>query len=572
MRRSRLAHAAGVLMMAATVVLVSVCASAQVKREPPRQGPRGPRATAPRPDTTVRQPEAQLPKIELPEFDITGNLVNGVIPGAKDEIDDESGLDPLSRQAGVGPREAGQSDQLLGWKDRGAFSMYPAGLNGQATVGYGSFISPFMDAWYGQTYPANDFLVRAGYASSEGHVANADYRKGFGDLAVGWQMPEEAGLIAGSSFRGRLSIHGNGYRLYGSAEPTLRRTVTDLNASVGFQGMRFDETAIETRFSFGNAWVDDNRSIHETVFGAQVAAAKVVDGFGLDGDLGFWFSSTNLQSATASPNYSRLALSVRKEVGGNVELMAGFGFFLFRGSDTKTAGRFYPRAAIAWHWDNWVTLFMRFDPSVRRTTLPGVFEDNPYAANNLRLRHGEFFNNLSFGAEMDPGSSLHLRLAMQYQQAHNAIMYVDTARAGEWDLQYDGTASYYGFIAEASFTPTESDLLSASLKVGGSRNSLTGHMIPYVAPVMLDAYYEHRFPFRLTLAAAVRVVGIRYADPLSVRRLDSFMLLDVRAEYVFAPRWKGFLQVENLAGMRNQWWEGYVGLPRTGALGVSYAW
>jgi hypothetical protein len=559
------------VVVAATFVLIAITASAQVKPEPPRQSPRGPRAPALRGDSTARQPEAQLPKIELPEFDITGDLVNGVVAGAKDEIDDESGLDPLSRQAGLGSREAGQSDQLDG-KDRGAFSSFSEGLNGQARVGYGSFNTPLMDAWYGQTYPANDFLLRAGYASSDGHVTHGDYRKGFADLAVGFQMSEDAGLVAGSSLQGRLGIRGNGYRLYGSTHPAVRRTVNDLNASVGLKGLQFDDTAVETRLFLGNAWIDDSVSAHETVLGAQIAAAKAVDGFGVDGDLGFWVSSTNLPAAAANPNYSRLALSVRKEVARNIEVMGGVGFFLFRGSDTKTAGRFYPRAAIAWRADDWVTLFMRFDPSVHRTTLAGVFEENPYAVNTIGLRHSEFFNDLSFGADMDPGSSLHLHLAMEYQQAQNGIMYVDTARTGEWDLAYDGTASYYAFVAEGSFTPSESDLLSASVRVGGSRNSLTGHAIPYVAPVTVDACYEHRFPFSVTLATAARIVGIRYADPRSERRLDPFLLLDVKADYMFAPRWKAFLQVENLAGMKNQRWEGYAGLPRTAALGVSYAW
>ena len=565
-------HQAGIVVMAATFVLIAITASAQLKPEPPRQSPRGPRAPVLRSDSTAREPEAQLPKIELPEFDITGDLVNGIVAGAKGEIDDESGLDPLSRQAGLGSREAGQSDQLLAWKEGGVSPSFPEGLNGQAKVGYGSFNTPFMDAWYGRTSPASDFLLRAGYASSDGHVTNADYRKGFGDLAVGFQMSEDAGLVAGSSLQGRLGIRGNGYRLYGSVHPAVRRTVNDLNASVGLKGLRFDDTSVETRLFLGNAWVDDSVTTHETVLGFQIAAAKSVDGYGIDGEAGFWVGSTNLQSATADPNYSRLLLSVQKEVAKDIEVMVGFGFFLFRGSDTKTAGRFYPRAAIGWRADDRVTLFVRFDPSVHRTNLAGVFEENPYAANTLSLRHGEFFNNLSLGADIDPGSSLHLHLAMEYQQAHNAPMYLDTARAGQWGLSYDGTASYYAFVAEASFAPVGSDLLSASVRVGGSRNSLTGHAIPYVAPVTLDACYEYRFPFSVTLATAVRIVGVRYADPQNTRRLDPFMILDVRAEYMFAPLWKAFLQVENLAGMKNQPWEGYLGLPRTAALGVSYAW
>jgi outer membrane cobalamin receptor len=119
---------------------------------------------------------------------------------------------------------------------------------------------------------------------------------------------------------------------------------------------------------------------------------------------------------------------------------------------------------------------------------------------------------------------------------------------------------------------TDADLFTATVRALVSNNSVTDEKLPYLAPLRIDGGYAHWFPFGLLVAGDLEVIGSRSPDLRASRTLDTFVLLDLSAEYGFLPGWRVLGRVANLLGTRHEWWEGYVALPRTGELGITYSW
>ncbi|MDH3251731.1 MAG: hypothetical protein OEM41_03005, partial [Ignavibacteria bacterium] len=114
-----------------------VAVSAQEKKEPSRR--HSPAVTEPS-DSTSRP----LPKIDLPEFVITGNEVIDFKEFSKTGVDQSLSLKDESPQAGLN-REPVTADLGGSWKEKAAFSAPAGGLNGRFSAGYGSFGTPSFD-------------------------------------------------------------------------------------------------------------------------------------------------------------------------------------------------------------------------------------------------------------------------------------------------------------------------------------------------------------------------------------------------------------------------------------------
>jgi hypothetical protein len=124
-------------------------------------------------------------RIALPEF-------------SKDPAEEGSGLDPLLGPRGPGTRDAPVIDFGGGVKEGLGADTVPEGLSGRASVGYGSFDTPWFEGWFGRTSGAMDFLMKAGYASSGGHRPHAGFRKGHGEFRAGWSLPDDASFLPGA--------------------------------------------------------------------------------------------------------------------------------------------------------------------------------------------------------------------------------------------------------------------------------------------------------------------------------------------------------------------------------------
>lgn len=73
-----------------------------------------------------------------------------------------------------------------------------------------------------------------------------------------------------------------------------------------------------------------------------------------------------------------------------------------------------------------------------------------------------------------------------------------------------------------------------------------GKWLPRRPRQAANASITYAFPFGLSLAAAARYSGEAYDDAANARRLDDYVLVDLRAEYAISPRLRVFARVENI--------------------------
>lgn len=551
-----------VILCATSITMVS----GQEKKEPP------PRRVVLPADSVSPAMNTKLPKIELPEFVITGKEAIDLPEVSKTPVDDQVVNTPLRVAATPGKREPGFTDFGGIQKSQAGFSDLGNGYNGKAEVGYGTYATPYFDAWFGNSYPSADFLLKAGYRSSGGHVSNADFRVGYASLAGGTHLSGDAGDFSGNRVQGRIAMRGNSYHLYGSTTPALQRTVTDFDAGLSMSSSSGAMIPYTAKLALESGSLKDVSKTMETSLGGELDATHEIDDVELRGSAALWKSFYSAQSATAGPFYTQFAGTASYRLGTSVSIRGGLSFYLYRGSDTRTSGRLYPQLGISWYAAERLTVYAKFDPSIQRTSLASMAGISPYMATDVSLRHAVQFTNFSLGAESEISPKIQSRVSLNYTQTDDVPVFVDLNSARIWDVIYLGTTRIVSLNGELYANLTNADNLGASLAVRSNRNSETGNRNPYFASFLSSVSYQHRFEFGLSLGSTLQIVGSQSADLADTRALPAFVVFNVSAEYVIIPRWRAMLTLSDIFNQRQTLWEGYAGLQRTVSIGTSFVW
>jgi len=546
------------------IVVVSVCA--QEKREPPRR-----QVSLPG-DSLDLKGSDRLPKIDLPEFVITGKEIIDLPVFSKTSVDEYNVFDAATRTKGPGYRESTRVELGGSPKEQIGFSPVTGGFNGKVIGGYGSFQTPYFDGWFGKTFSTSDFLLKAGFTSSGGHIPNADFRKGYSGISGGFYLPEGSSFAGGGRLQGNARIQGATYRLFGSRTPDRRRTLGRFASDISFSSTSQGALQYVSAVHLHNASLSDSVTSRETILGIELNAGREFKSFEVTGGIGLWSNSYSAASASSDPYLFHARLSVRHRVAGQLDIVAGGSAYLFQGSDTKRLGRAFPMLGVLWYTNQRLTLSARFEPYVRRATLFAMVEDNPYLFNDVRIRHPEYYNVFSLAAEGEISNTIRTRVSFDYTQVRSYPMYSDPAFSGVWTAEYFGNNRLLSFNGDIYLDIAEDGYFAASLKVRGSRNSRTEESIPYYPALLVSGLYTHRFGVGLAVTPSLQVIGKRFTDVRNTHSLPSYALLSVEAEYPIVERLTAALVIHNLLDADQRRFDGYAGLPRTLSLGVGFSW
>lgn len=552
---------AAALLLTAALAAVQP-AGAQEKLQPPARD-------ALAPDTSAVR-EEPLPRIDLPEFQITGKERIALPEFSKDAAEEGSGLDPLLGPRGPGTRDAPVIDFGGGVKEGLGADTVPEGLSGRVTAGYGSFDTPWFEGWFGSATGATDFLMKAGYVSSGGHRPHAGFRKGHGEFRVGWSLPDDASFLPGSRLDAAVGLHGDGYRLYGSRVPDRRRTVTRFRTDLSLQSAVPDFFGYTAAVHVQAVGVTDSIRARSTSVGLDLSAERELGDVMLRGTAGFWIDAYETPSSPADPVLAHLGAAARVRLREDLDAEAGIALHRFRGSDGEGRTRLAPRLGVSWYPASGLTLFARFESSVLRNGLGGLVERNPYIVSDPRIRHEERPVVLSAGAEVDMAGEVRATAVLEYTRARSLPLFLDGERGGVWTPEYAGVTRTLGLrsVVRAGFG--DGHTASVSLVFQGARNSFLDAAPPYVPSAAVAATYGYRFPFGLTAGGSLQVVGERPAG--DGRVVPGFALLDLTTSITVAGGLTLTGTVTNLLNPSCAWWEGYGAPPRGVGVSLSHSW
>lgn len=531
--------------------------------------------------TEKKEPEARqvelsteqnptLPKIELPEFVITGIAQLSVPDVQKNGIEERSFLADLSSYStAVGARERETVELENRQREILAMQQFPV-LNGRLRASLGNYFTPQIDLWLGRLTPEYDYQGGAGYHRTKGYAANTDQSGGSAHVKGG--LTFMAGALQGGRLGADAGWATENYRFFGSTIPTARRTHTNARFGVSIASPSSGNVYWDATIGYRYDTVDDDgigTQQHRTSVEGFIDAP--FGAFALRGSLGY---RSALLSGTLSESISLFDVGLGTSrywlkkffVQGAARLVVA------RGMLNQHLTRVYPDVSVGYSFEGKHLFSLTYSGAVEFLDLPAAFAKYPYLAAGSVYRHSDRARQTVVALESDWSPSLRTRLDAAYEDVYDYPLYGDTLNTGIGQLIYGGKTRLLSFRAEgfAKFTPN--DYVGTKVVIRSTRNSLTERAVPYLPTVEVVGTYTHAFPFGLHTSLQATYHGQRETDLATSRKLGGYLLIGLGADYEPFSSLRVFLNLHNITNKRYEWWRGYPASPFLISAGASYRW
>ncbi len=539
---------------------------AQEKKEPPQR------------DVTVPdQTKAPLPKIDLPEFLITGQETIDLPVSSKSIFEEDKVYIPGTEVPGQ--KDAGADVEAKQQKDFAE----PAGqMNGKVIGGMGNYTSPFMEGWFGKNYDGGGVLFQANYASSSGQVTDANWQKTGIGIQGNYLSPQSFGMLAGSRLNGGLNFSGETYRAYGSADPSQQRTLNDVRVNLGLASRTTGADILDepldysARISWRGTSLNDSLNSSQDDFGLLLSGSTRKNDIQLHGSLEYVASGVSMQlpanAETHSPQWFDLRLSGEKLFLPELQASLTLQQFIYQGNLSAASGRFYPGAQLRYFMSDAATVYLSIAPTVERNTLASLVNADKYIRNVLELRPSEVPFAFTLGSEYTFSDKFSGDGSLSYSSIRDFPVFIELNSAKVWDVMYLPKVDVARLTLEGSYTFTQEN----SATVTGSLNSTHAQDLSNTAPniPMLTVSGVYRRSFSSGIAAEI------FAEYFSKRWKDfahsgaNAGHIDVggKVEYQLLDDLRAVMQLDNILDGQYDVWDGYVERPLFISLGVTYKW
>ena len=550
---------------------------AQEKKEPPSRS-----VQVEEKDSVGTLAEKKLPKIDLPEFVITGRERVDLPLSSKLEQADEQGTQLYpSRLMMLGDKESGGLAELS--EKSGTLRFRNSeNFDGMLNLGYGRFNLTYGEAWYGKRFVEGDFGIHGNYQAHNAYVDHADASEGSFDASGGLYLPQRLALLGGSEVTGQFAYEGKKYQFFGSPTPSLQRTLNNFQVGLSLH------SASLTPFTYGSSvrlrrlTLRDKDQSREDDLSLGLRANGEAAGWQLRGELNYDADFLDQSIPGNDPHYLKVTGGFRKLLFSNLDLSGGIVFYLYRNSDSGFKSRVYPDLMVQYYLDRQLTLFMQFEPSVERNSLLRAVSENRYIGNDVQINHQGVYVDFASGVQFDILSRGTGRVYFKYQSIRDFPLYIDPSTLNyvlifptpyaDWAVRYDGTTRLSSLNGEVLVDMTKMDHVSGTMTILSTNNSFTGDRVPYLAPVTITGSYLHQFAFGLSTQVAVSLVGERPIGLSGGPMLSSYFLLNASAEYVFGKGFSIFLRLNNIFDEHYSIWNRYQELPFSVLGGITVKW
>jgi len=549
---------------------------AQEKKEPPSKP-----VQVETNDSSRTLAEKRLPKIELPEFDITGR--ERIELPSTSKIDEGGGhgiyVDP-SRLTTVGDKESEEHMKLSQKPGAGLFRGTRS-FDGKLNLGYGRFRLKYGEAWYGRRFPEGDFSLHGSYRAHDAYIDHADANAGSFDASGGLYLPQRIVFLGGSKVSGEFAYEGEKYRFFGSPTPSLERTLNNVQVGLHLQSKSASPVTYESWARFRRLIVRDRDKSREDDLSLGARVNGETRGWQLRGEFIFNADFLDQSIKGKDPNYLKAGGGFRK-LFGNFDISGEIDYYLHRNSNSNFISKLYPNLLVQYYLDHDLTLFAQFKPSVERNTLLRAVSDNRYIGNDVQINHQDVYVDIAGGIQFDILSRGTGRVYFKYQRIRDFPLYIDPSvlyylmifptPSSDWAVEYDGVTRLTSLNGEILLDLTPADHVSGTLTIRSTHNSFTGDDVPYLAPVTITGNYTHEFPFGLSTQIGVRFVGDRPIALTGGPRLASYSLLYASAEFSITKGFGIFLQLSNILDKRYAIWNAYQEIPFSLLGGITVKW
>ncbi len=553
-----------------SIIVVSISISQETeKREPEKKGIDLQNVQTPKSETP-------LPKIDLPEFVITGNEKIDLQIESKSEEDEDRIFSPSLPTPGERPMNVGEA---LSPKQIKSFTKTPGALNGKVFAGIGFYQTPQFDGWFGQYDPISSFVLNGYYSESQGHLDDAGFwRGGFGARGT-YALPESSALLPYAQINGEMKYGRDSYRSFASRSPFRVRDLSGIEVNGGI-GSRY---SLPYKALTG---FDYNGKIGWGYFSASDSEKSTEGEFFLLGTATTRFLTMSLrgQAEYRMINYTMDIPGLQTghwlvlRADGNQLLIPSLQIsfalqqFIYRGNAGAAAGRLYPQIELKYSFTESALMYYGFAPSVERNTLSSLIKQNKYIDFNALIVPTDTRVNLYAGMEYSPVEYITTTVKLSYKHLNNYPTFYDKDSAKVWEVLYLSDVRSTKFDISTLFRLNQRQNVTAYASVQTVRQKDSSGMLPHLPKFTFGTVYHHFFDFGLHAEAFVEFNSSRYTDFGNTHSNAGYLFTGVKADVELFTQFRGFAELNNLINQHYYVWNGYQERTVFLLLGVSYHW
>lgn len=529
------------------------------------------------PPVTSFKPDTSLPKVNVPEFVITGKAQSDVARFNKESAEIDSSYFQGKTLAGLGmdipvnqslslQSSATQRGDLFARVSTGSYVTTSYLLSGSGGIGdtrlNGSLSGDYTSGYTPQTMQ-RDFSIQAGVSKD-------------------MQFDESAK----TSNSANIGYSRASYFLYGTGIPDLLRRTNQFN--LGFRSdMNFGNFPLAAGLSFDRFSVQDYwKDVQSTVDVNLATIFQMTSGsIDLNGDFHFGDHGTtppsNVLPSISGINQPFYDFNLGAAYGnsfGDFSYSIGLTYFQYADDSSSGIAKLYPDLRGTYKISDRVSLFTRFYGKVDDPGLSTSFNRNSYLDANFPMRNSQEYANFTIGGnwiatdEISVSPEFNIDASRFYPvfvTFPSAMIGTDTSHADN-ELLYANKATVFTTSISARYKKDKFGA-DATLNVrSGTADSLSS--IPNLAPFDLTIGGNYQITPQFSFGAYVFVLSGRYSDLALKNRLNSVWLLNFHLTYDLKLGQfpiEIFADGKNILDQKYFIWQGYQEFPIRLFIGVS---
>lgn len=427
----------------------------------------------------------------------------------------------------------------------------------------GFYSLPDLDILYATPIENGIFRTKLNGFYNRQFVDNSDNYKLAGGADLLYWTDINSSFLPGTQFRLNTDLSTQGYKFYGSNNPTEKRSLSKLFGNINIKN------EYNSSFLF-----KVNVSNNFTSLGGENFKENLID-LSLNTllrlafvNVGFSSNYKNVSISNDTSSHKELNyFSIRPTAGFQFTSLAkgSFGFTISRSAQDKFI---MPYAELAVKLAPNFTFLGEFNPTAEFYSPANFLSKNPYfdvvKSTNLFIKKSMQYQ---LTVKYEYQRFFEINCGFKYFSS-DSLPYFYEKEKGKYSLKFSDVKSMTPFV-NFNFYPGPYGFFFGSLEINAAQND-TGQTFPYVPTFKLTANYGYTFSEVLTSSLNLIYAGKTYTEINNINKFDNYINLGLSLAYNFDQRFDFFVRFENLLNNKNYFWNNYQEKPFDIILGVKY--
>ena len=532
------------------------------------------------PPVTTFNPDTSLPKVQVPEFVITGKAEIELPRAYKPSIEIDSSY---------------FQDKNL----PGTVVNVPVGLSlsRQQQVGNNGFPNLFVKASIGH-YTTTNYVVSGAAETGGGFVVNGSVNGGYSGGFIPFTMRRNVSVLAGiskdlqfdqssmSSNSIEFGYSRSSYFLYGQLGPTspYLRQNDDINLKLN-SNMDLQNVPLAVGLTFDRSSIVDYWDAVESSIALDASTQIPVSSGWIGGHGTVQFGTHTVDAVTPSPvitlylpssnvNRSLYRINLGADYASaaldrDFSFSIGLNYFQYRDDSSSGIAKLFPDIRLNYRLSSESALFARYTGTIRQSGLSDLVSTDRFIDASVPLLSTQEYGLIAVGSRVAISNEVSLTPQFNVDLARYYPMFISGADNSSF-LVYADRATVFSFSFAADYVKGDFDAAATLKFQKGRTNSLSD--IPNLSPITFDLSAAYQFVPNLTLSGEMLLLSPRYADMTLTRKVGSAGLLSARLSYdvkLGTLPVEFFVEGQNLFNQRYFIWQGYQELPLSLFVGFS---